>query len=174
MIRKAALSLVLGIAAFAQPALAATFNFSTTTNPAVKDPGAFSATFDADGNGGLLAASGLYNGTAVSFTQFNGTYDATAQTISTLTLKFSYNGAVYTMTALDDQTVATYSKVGTATSKGGTSLYSATPSGFASVPEIDGSKLPLSLFIIGSFMLWMQNRRRLVAGGEASLTPVAA
>lgn len=174
MIRKAALSLALGVAAFAQPALAATFNFSTTTNPAVQNPGAFSATFDADGNGGLLATSGLYNGTVVNFTQFTGAYDAAAKTISTLILKFSYNGATYTMTALDDQTVSTYSKVGTATSKGGTSLYTATPSGFAAVPEIDGSKLPLSLFIIGSFMLWMQSRRRLAAGGGAGLTPVAA
>lgn len=173
MIRKAVLSLALSIAAFAQPALAASFNFSTTTNPAVKNPGLFTATFDADGNGGLFATSGVYGGTTVTFSQFSGAYDAATKTISLLVLKFSYGGAVYTMNALDASTVATYSKVGTSTPKGGTSLYTATPTGFASVPEIDGAKLPLSLFIIGSFMLWISARRRLTAGGAAP-APVAA
>lgn len=171
MIRKLALSLALSLAAFAQPALAASFNFSTTTNPAVKDPGLFTATFDADGSGGLFAASGVYGGTTVTFSQFSGTYDAATKTISSMLLKFSYGGAVYTMTALDESSVSTYSRVGTATSQGGTSLYTATPTGFASVPEIDGSKLPLSLFIIGSVMLWINARRRQTAGGAA---PVAA
>lgn len=174
MIRKVALFFACLLAALAQPALAASFDFSTTTNPAVKDPGLFSATFGADGSGGLFATSGTYKGSAVTFSQFFGAYDTATKALSTLVLKFSYNNAVYTMTLLDDQSVSTYSKVGTSTSLGGTSLYTATPTGFASVPEIDGSKLPITLFILGTLVLWLQTRRRAVSGAATGFVPAAA